>query len=180
MDRLNAIYYDSREFPILGRIYVAGSEKGLVRLSLPGHPLESFFENVLKTFQPAFFTQHSEPFTGLYRELEQYLAGQRAVFDLPLDPRGTPFQLRVWEALMGINYGETTSYGEIARALERPKASRAVGQANHINPLPILIPCHRVIGVKGDLVGYGGGISLKKQLLSLEKNFRCNFLFTPL
>jgi len=64
--------------------------------------------------------------------------------------------------------------------LERPKASRAVGQANHINPLPILIPCHRVIGVKGDLVGYGGGISLKKQLLSLEKNFHCNFLSTPL
>ena len=103
-----------------------------------------------------------------FRELNEYFAGIRTGFDLPLAPAGTPFQLRVWEALQRIPYGKTASYGEIAAAIGRPNASRAVGMANHRNPIPILIPCHRVIGADGSLTGYGSGLDLKRKLLDLE------------
>jgi O-6-methylguanine DNA methyltransferase len=180
MNNAKWIYYDSKEFPLLGRIYAAWSEKGLCRLSLPAHPVESFFERILKTFQPNFFTQNPEPFQALYRQLTQYLAGERHLFDIPLDMRGTAFQLEVWQALEKIPYGQTRSYGEIAALIGKPKSSRAVGQANHNNPLPVLVPCHRVIGSLGDLVGYGGGISTKKRLLDLEKKFSLQFQSRPL
>lgn len=103
------------------------------------------------------------------RELSEYEAGTRQQFTLPLLPEGTPFQKSVWEALCRIPYGETRSYQEIAAMLGRPGASRAVGNANHHNPISILIPCHRVIRADGSLGGYGGGIPMKKTLLSLEK-----------
>jgi O-6-methylguanine DNA methyltransferase len=164
------LYYDSKEFPQLGRIYVASTGRGLCRLSLPAHPVESFFEKVLATFQPNFFTQNPDPFQDFYRQMEDYLAGRTDRFKVPLDLRGTPFQLQVWEALSAIPHGETRSYGEIARAIGRPKAVRAVGQANHHNPVPIVVPCHRVIGAGGDLVGYGSGLPLKEKLLALERN----------
>ena len=163
------VFYDSKEFPFLGRVYVAATEKGLCALSLPSHPVESFFQKILSHFQPYFFTQHPDPFQDLYRQLDQYLAGWKMVFEIPLDLEGTPFQRQVWEALTAIPYGETCSYGEIARAIGRPKAGRAVGQANHNNPIPIVVPCHRVIGSRGDLVGYGSGLPLKEKLLALEK-----------
>jgi len=163
------IYYDSKEFPLLGRIYVAASEKGLCHLSLPAHPVESFFEKVISRFQPNFLTQNPDPFKDLFRQMDQYLAGQKVAFKVPLDLDGTPFQLQVWEALKAIPYGETRSYGEIAQAVGCPRASRAVGQANHNNPIPIAIPCHRVIGARGDLVGYGSGLPLKEKLLNLER-----------
>lgn len=102
-------------------------------------------------------------------QLCEYFAGSRQTFDLPLEPRGTEFQRRVWNALCEIPYGETRSYGEIAQRVGNPKASRAVGMANHRNPIPILIPCHRVIGADGSLVGYGGGLGVKRYLLDLEK-----------
>ncbi len=102
-------------------------------------------------------------------QLEEYLAGRRRVFDLPLAPRGTPFQQEVWAALCRIPYGETRSYADIAAAIGRPKACRAVGMANNRNPIPIFIPCHRVIGKKGSLVGYAGGLFLKERLLLLEQ-----------
>ena len=89
-------------------------------------------------------------------------------FDLPLAPNGTPFQQRVWEALLTIPYGETTSYGALARKIQQPKASRAVGSANGSNPIPIIIPCHRVIGADGTLTGFGGGLPTKRYLLALE------------
>ena len=89
-------------------------------------------------------------------------------FDLPLSPGGTPFQRQVWEALTAIPYGETRTYGEVAAAIGRPRAVRAVGQADHRNPLPILIPCHRVVGADGSLTGYAGGLALKRALLALE------------
>jgi O-6-methylguanine DNA methyltransferase len=165
------IYYDSTELPILGRIYAAVSEKGLCHLSLPAHPVESFFDRVLKTFRPHFFTQNPAPFQDLYRQLADYLAGQRHRFEIPLDLRGTLFQLQVWEALQAIPFGKTCSYGEVARSVGRPKAFRAVGQANHTNPVPIVVPCHRVIGAKGDLVGFGSGLPLKERLLALERKF---------
>lgn len=169
MTAYQTIYYDSREFPLLGRIYVAASQQGLCRLTLPAHPVESFFGKILADFQPNFFTQNPAPFQDLYRQIEDYLAGQAVRFELALDLQGTPFQLLTWEALKAIPYGTTISYGEIARAIGRPRASRAVGQANHNNPIPIVVPCHRVIGSRGDLVGYGSGLALKEKLLALER-----------
>lgn len=100
-------------------------------------------------------------------QLREYFARTRRTFDLPLDPRGTAFELRVWTALRTIPYGETRSYGAIA-AIGSPRAARAVGMANHRNPLPILIPCHRVIGADGSLTGYAGGLETKRRLLALE------------
>ncbi len=102
-------------------------------------------------------------------ELEEYFAGQRRRFDLPLDLRGTPFQKRCWQALLDIPYGETRTYAEIARAVGRPRAFRAVGMANHSNPIAIVVPCHRVIASDGTLGGYGGGLDLKARLLGLER-----------
>jgi len=108
------------------------------------------------------------------RQLGEYFAGNRKTFELPLAPRGTPFQTSVWEALLGIPYGQTRSYKEIAIAIGNPKAVRAVGMANHHNPISFIIPCHRVIGADGSLVGYGGGIDLKKRLLELERQVEAN------
>ncbi len=101
-------------------------------------------------------------------QLKEYFAGSRRDFDLGLDLEGTPFQQNVWRALLDIPYGETRSYGEIARAIGKPRAARAVGMANHNNPVSIVVPCHRVIGHDGRLVGYGGGLDIKTALLNLE------------
>ena len=101
-------------------------------------------------------------------ELLEYLRGARRSFDLPLAPRGTPFQLRVWKELAAIPCGSVITYGELARRVGNPKGCRAVGQANHRNPLPIFLPCHRVVGTGGSLTGYGGGLELKQWLLRLE------------
>lgn len=101
-------------------------------------------------------------------QLEAYFAGELTDFDLPLAPRGTPFQLRVWQALRDIPYGRTQSYGQLAARVGNPKASRAVGLANGRNPISIVVPCHRVIGAGGELTGYGGGLERKRQLLALE------------
>jgi methylated-DNA-[protein]-cysteine S-methyltransferase len=103
------------------------------------------------------------------RELRAYFAGELETFDLRLAPEGTPFQQRVWSELLKIPYGETISYGELARRIGNPNASRAVGLANGSNPIPIVIPCHRVIGSNGKLTGYGGGLPVKEKLLALEK-----------
>ncbi len=102
-------------------------------------------------------------------QLESYFTGHLEIFDLPLAPEGTPFQQNVWRQLCKIPYGETISYGELARRIGNPKASRAVGLANGSNPSPIIIPCHRVIGSNGQLTGYGGGLHIKEKLLALEK-----------
>lgn len=101
-------------------------------------------------------------------QVEEYAEGKRRVFDLPLKPAGTPFQLEVWDQLLLIPYGETRSYGELAAMLGNPKASRAVGRANGTNPISIIVPCHRVIGASGALTGYGGGLPMKQKLLRLE------------
>jgi len=102
------------------------------------------------------------------RQLGEYFAGQREAFDLPLDFHGTDFQKRVWQQLLAIPFGETRSYGEIARALGQPTASRAVGAANGKNPISIVAPCHRVIGTNGTLTGFAGGLEAKQRLLALE------------
>ena len=103
------------------------------------------------------------------RQLGDYFAGKREDFDLALAPQGTPFQQEVWKQLCRIPYGETISYGELARRIGNPNASRAVGLANGSNPIPIIIPCHRVIGSNGKLTGYGGGLPIKEKLLALEQ-----------
>ena len=105
-----------------------------------------------------------------YRQLSEYLLGERKRFDLPLNSQGTVFQQQVWKALCDIPYGETRSYKQIAEAIGNPKAVRAVGMANNRNPLLIVVPCHRVIGANGKLVGYGAGIDKKEFLLKLEKS----------
>ncbi len=125
------------------------------------------------TFRPGKdWIRDATPFTEALRQLRDYLAGRRVDFDLPLAPEGTPFQQEVWRAVAAIPYGETRSYGEIARQIGRADAVRAVGAANGQNPLPIVIPCHRVIGSDGRLTGYGGGLPLKKRLLALESRQR--------
>jgi methylated-DNA-[protein]-cysteine S-methyltransferase len=104
------------------------------------------------------------------RQLQAYFAGKLEMFDLPLVPAGTPFQQTVWRHLCEVPYGQTISYGELASRIGNPKASRAVGLANGSNPIPIVIPCHRVIGSNGKLTGYGGGLPIKEKLLALERH----------
>ncbi len=108
------------------------------------------------------------PLAEAIRQLEEYFAVRRTAFDLALAPEGTPFQRETWRQLLAIPYGETISYGELARRMGKPGASRAVGAANGANPIPIVIPCHRVIGSNGDLTGFGGGLQTKRELLMLE------------
>lgn len=103
-------------------------------------------------------------------ELEEYFAGKRKHFDLPLEGEGTDFQKKVWKELENIPYGETRTYGEVAKMINNPKAVRAIGMANHNNPILILVPCHRVIGADGSLTGYAAGIEAKRYLLEFEKN----------
>jgi len=113
--------------------------------------------------------EQATPFKETIRQLHAYFAGELEDFALPLAPQGTAFQLRVWKRLCDIPYGETISYGQLARRIGNPNASRAVGLANGANPIPIVIPCHRVIGSNGKLTGYGGGLPIKEKLLALER-----------
>ncbi len=105
------------------------------------------------------------------RQLEEYFSGRRKIFDLPLAPKGTDFQMKCWEALLKVPYGETRSYGDIARSVGSPRGFRAVGMANNRNPISIIIPCHRIIGSDGKLVGFGGGLDIKEFLLGLESKY---------
>lgn len=113
--------------------------------------------------------KNTELLQEVKRQLEEYFSGRLQNFDLPLKPKGTDFQKQVWKALLTIPYGETKSYGDIAKQIGKEKAVRAVGGANHVNPISIVIPCHRVIGKNGNLTGYGGGLEVKEKLLELER-----------
>jgi methylated-DNA-[protein]-cysteine S-methyltransferase len=125
-----------------------------------------------QTYEPSHdgWEPDDDAFPQVVEQLEAYFAGERTEFDLALDLVGTSFQKRVWEALLTIPYGETRSYGEIARQIGAPGAFRAVGLANGHNPIGIIVPCHRVIGSNGSLTGYGGGLDRKRALLELEKS----------
>lgn len=127
------------------------------------------FQHGRRRLEPAadWIADHA-PFGAAVRQLAEYFAGERRAFDLALDPHGTEFQRSVWQLLGAIPYGETVSYGELARRIGNPRASRAVGLANGSNPLPIVVPCHRVIGSDGSLTGFGGGLDAKRRLLALE------------
>ncbi len=140
-----------------GTMGLAQESGALVRLYLPGEGVPRIAE-------------HETPLLAEgKRQLAEYFAGTRKTFDLPLRPEGTAFRQKTWQVLTDIPYGATITYGQLAVGVGNPKAVRAVGQANHHNPLPILIPCHRVVGADGSLTGYGGGVELKKLLLALER-----------
>lgn len=145
----------------LGKILVAGTSEGLRHLA--------FQDGTAPLVPGPAWEEAPEAFREVRDQLERYFAGQLREFDLRLDPGGTPFQAKVWSALREIPYGHTASYAEIARAIGSPNAARAVGAANALNPLPLIVPCHRVIGSSGRLTGYRGGIELKRRLLELER-----------
>lgn len=154
-----AICYDDMPTPI-----------GMLRLVADALGLrEVWFETGRHQKAPSPTWVHSPKAVAFARvQLEEYFAGERQVFKLPLHPIGTPFQLAVWDELGRIPYGVTISYGELARRIEQPLAVRAVGAANGRNPLPIILPCHRVIGSNGSLTGFGGGLPTKRFLLAME------------
>ena len=153
------MYYCYLETPI-GELLLAGDADGL---SLIGFPKGS-----MRREPESDWIFNEKPLAEVRRQLREYFAGKRRVFDLPLNLSGTEFQVSVLRALLEIPYGETVSYGEIAKRIGRPRAVRAVGAANGRNPLPVVVPCHRVIGSTGDLTGFGGGLDTKEALLRLE------------
>ena len=144
----------------IGELLLAGDESGL---SLVGFP-----QGKMRQAPEPDWSLDEAPFAEARRQLREYFAGERKVFDLPLHVTGTDFQVRVLEELQRIPYGATASYGDVAERIGRPKAVRAVGAANGRNPIPIIIPCHRVIGRGGSLTGFGGGLETKAALLRLE------------
>lgn len=157
---METVYFSIMASPV-GPLTICCTDKGLLRLDLHGRPPDGAGFDWVKS------EEKTRPAAS---ELSEYFAGRRRRFTVPLDIRGTPFQKRVWQALMTIPYGCTRSYGDIAQQIGRPRASRAVGQANHHNPLAIVVPCHRVVACHGGLGGYGGGLQMKQALLDLERN----------
>ena len=151
--------YDEIETPI-GPLLVAADDSGLRRIFFPSRGTAHAPETG--------WLRDPAPFRELARQLSAYFGGKRRAFSLTLAPEGTAFQLATWRALSEIPYGTTISYAELARRVGRPAASRAVGAANGANPLPIVVPCHRVIGADGSLTGFGGGLPIKRALLELE------------
>ncbi|HET9863131.1 MAG TPA: methylated-DNA--[protein]-cysteine S-methyltransferase [Steroidobacteraceae bacterium] len=159
--RNELLHYEDMDSPV-GRLRLIASDAALVGI---------WFEHGRDARRAcADFARQSSPLLERVRsQLGEYFAGKRREFDLPLDPRGTEFQRRVWARLTDIPYGETTTYGVLASELGDPRATRAVGLANGRNPIPIVIPCHRVIGADGSLTGFGGGLPIKAALLALER-----------
>ena len=156
---MTQISFTQLDSPV-GPLLLAADDAGLreIRFVNGRHPTQA---------EPSWKSDRA-PLSETIRQLQAYFAGELENFDLPLAPQGTPFQLEVWRCLCQIPYGETISYGELAGLIGNPKASRAVGLANGSNPIPIVIPCHRVIGSNGSLTGYGGGLPTKAWLLALE------------
>jgi methylated-DNA-[protein]-cysteine S-methyltransferase len=153
------MFHTSFESP-LGELLAVGDGRTL-------HGL--YMQDCEKRFRPdPAWVQRAHPFAELKAQLAAYFAGRRREFDIPLSMAGSPFQRRVWEALRQIPYGETVSYGELARRIGVPSSARAVGTANRLNPVCVIVPCHRVIGADGTLTGYAGGLDRKRLLLDLE------------
>ena len=157
----NPIHYCVIASPV-GKLLLTASGKHLTRLSFQNgeHPIKP---------EPAWI-YNKQSFHETIEQLNAYFSGKRKTFTIKAAPAGTPFQQQVWKALKTIPYGKTVSYGEIAQAIGKPQASRAVGAANGKNPISIIFPCHRVIGSTGNLVGYGGGLSIKEKLLAVEQS----------
>jgi methylated-DNA-[protein]-cysteine S-methyltransferase len=156
---MEKVICSSIETPI-GPLLVARGPAGIVAIQFP--------EGKRPAVTQPDWVRQDHAFDDIRLQMNEYFSGRRRSFDLPLAPRGPPFQLDVWRSLRAIPYGETRSYAQIAAAIGRPAAVRAVGAANGSNPLPIVVPCHRVIGANGSLTGFGGGLAAKKFLLDLE------------
>jgi methylated-DNA-[protein]-cysteine S-methyltransferase len=157
----------------IGPLFLAASSQGLVALEfdfrLPGQQsIRPNPRDLRDEKKDLTFEESGRAMKPYLTELEEYFAGKRREFNFPLDLRGTDFQLSCWRALLAIPYGETRSYADIARAVGKPNAFRAVGMANNRNPVAIVVPCHRVIASDGGLCGYGGGLDVKRKLLELE------------
>lgn len=146
----------------LGRLVLESDGRSLTRVRLPGEKPAAAKEEDTRRIR------ESQPFAAVIAQLDEYFAGRRRRFELPLAPNGTPFQLKVWCELRKIPYGKTITYAVLAHRAGNDAACRAVGAANGRNPLPIIVPCHRVIGSDGSLTGFGGGIAAKRKLLELE------------
>jgi methylated-DNA-[protein]-cysteine S-methyltransferase len=159
------VVYTTMASPI-GSLLLVGDGQSLQGLHMQEGPRPLFI--------PASWSQMASaaPFPSVVAQLDAYFSGERTTFDVPLDLAGTPFQLVVWRALRDIPYGTTISYAELARRVDQPSASRAVGLANGRNPVSVIVPCHRVIGANGSLTGYGGGLARKRFLLDLESRQR--------
>lgn len=159
---METLYFDRVSSPI-GKILVGVTDRGLRRVH---YPLKGSAQQHLRGFRPIRSRSKTRE---VRRQLRLYFAGKLRRFDVALDLQGTPFQVAVWKALRRIPYGCTASYGEIARRIGKPSAARAVGGANNRNPIGIVVPCHRVIGAGGGLVGYAAGLTIKEKLLALER-----------
>lgn len=163
--------YVSRVETPLGRFVLAATDAGLCRLLLPSEAEEDLAAWIeAQGFTAALDGADHAVSRQAREELLAYAQGQLRQFSVPLDLRGTAFQRQVWAALTQIPFGETRSYGQIAASVGNPRAVRAIGGANHNNPVAIIVPCHRVIGANGALVGYGGGLALKERLLAFERS----------
>jgi O-6-methylguanine DNA methyltransferase len=153
----------------VGTIRAAATSRGVCKIALGKETAEDFFGWLERHIGHAPRKPDRRGLVTLaLDQVAEYLNGARREFDLPLDLRGTEFQRRVWATVAGIPYGQTRTYADIARAIGKPKAVRAVGAANGANPLPLVVPCHRVLGSDGSLTGYGGGLDVKRQLLEME------------
>jgi len=153
----------------VGRLLIASTDHGLLGIGFLQNGVEEAVSRLEKAYPGDTLVEDLATNRDALNQLQEYFQGRRRVFTLPLELRGTEFQRSVWEAVAGVPYGETRSYGYIARKLGKPKAYRAVGAANGANPIPIVIPCHRIIGSDGSMTGFGGGIPIKEKLLVLEK-----------
>ena len=160
---MSTLYMETFASPI-GTLVLAADAEGLRHIEFPSnrHPMDR------AGWVPGAEGAAADILAITAQQLREYFDGERHAFDLPLAPRGTAFQLQVWQALGTIPFGATWSYGELARVIGKPDAMRAVGAANGRNPLPIVLPCHRVIGADGRLTGFGGGLPTKEALLRLE------------
>ncbi|QNK57842.1 methylated-DNA--[protein]-cysteine S-methyltransferase [Paenibacillus sp. PAMC21692] len=165
-----SVYWDMFIHPAFGDqpIYVAATEEGLCQITFPHEPFEYLVASVNKRVADAQLVQSMEQLRPYCTQVKEYLEGERKAFTVPVDFRGTEFQNDVWRELVRIPFGETRSYSDIAIAIGRGKAVRAVGAANGANPVPIVVPCHRVIGKNNTLTGFRGGLAIKETLLRLE------------
>ncbi|WP_339160910.1 methylated-DNA--[protein]-cysteine S-methyltransferase [Siminovitchia sp. FSL H7-0308] len=150
------------------RFYIAATSKGLVYVGSPNKPLEELSAWVEKHFPDSQLVEHEKNLAPYKMQIIEYLEGKRKEFTFPVDYKGTPFQLSVWNTLCEIPYGQTKTYSDIANYLNKPTAARAVGAAIGANPIMIAVPCHRIVGKNGALTGYRGGLAMKSKLLELE------------
>jgi len=170
MEKPNQIEYALWNSP-MGDILIAKSGDAVVRMILPAKNRKNLIKVLKEAFEGVNCVEDPSKLKNVIQELDAYFQGNRKTFTQTLAfLSGTPFQQSVWKALIEVPYGKTKTYGDIAKKVGRPKAFRAVGGANNANPIPIIIPCHRIIGSNGSLVGFGGGLDMKAKLLELERS----------